>query len=124
MYNSYDLTTNSLYECDCTCKEPKRIKEILNLYHYIVNSCVMAAEKSIPQTGPCRVKIWTEKDKPLRQESLFWHRLLKENGSPRNGVICEIRRNTRSKHHAAIKQIRHNEAIIRSERMVKSVVIR
>jgi hypothetical protein len=44
---------------------------------------------------------------------LFWHRIWKENGAPREGHIADIRNRTRAKYHYAIRHIhKHNEQIL------------
>ena len=46
--------------------------------------------------------------KDEKESSLFWHKLLVENGCPRNGIIS-IRRRTRLKYHYAIREAREKE---------------
>ena len=47
--------------------------------------------------------MWNEHIRPLRDDSLFWHRVWKDAGSPATGALAAIMRNTRAKYHRAVK---------------------
>ena len=42
-------------------------------------------------------------------KSIFWHNLWKECGSPNNGYVSDIRKNTRREYHNAITFAKNNE---------------
>ena len=43
-----------------------------------------------------------------RQQSIFWHIIWKQCGSPSKGVVAELRRRTRSQYHQAAKKAKNN----------------
>ena len=45
---------------------------------------------------------WNKYVKEYRMKSIFWHNLWKECGSPNNGYVSNIRKNTRQEYHNAI----------------------
>ena len=95
------------------------------LYNSITTACEKASAVTIPKCGSSgkakRIPGWTEHVAPYKQKALFWHQLWKDNGSPRNGQVAEIRRQTRAKYHAAVRKVKREKNIIKSARLAEAM---
>jgi hypothetical protein len=86
---------------------------------------ISAANVSMPIT--CDRKIagrlpgWSERVQPLRDKSLFWHRMWADSGRPRDGAVADVMRRTRAAYHHAIRQIRQEENAIIHDRIATSL---
>jgi len=82
----------------------------------------------VPLTRPCgesgRIPGWSEFVAPLKTQSLFWHNLWIECGKPHDGVVADIMRRARARYHAAIRQVRRNDAEIVNSRIATAVRFR
>jgi exonuclease III len=99
--------------------------ELLNEFHNdIVNACLAASEKHIPHSKSSSNVIagWTDDVEPFRDKAIFWHNLWKDNGFPRNGVIADIRRQTRARYHLAVKQAKQNGDKRRAQKMADAIL--
>jgi len=99
---------------DMNCKNPDHHHAICHYAESLTNACLLAAESSIPITsnrdaGAGRVPGWTERFEPLREKSLFWHRLWVECGRPRTGTVADCMRRARASYHYAIRQVKKTE---------------
>jgi exonuclease III len=113
------------------CKDYNCVKHNneLQIYHdSLIKVCLEAASISIPFTkdNTCKSNVsnipgWSEYVEGLRQTSLFWHKLWKENGSPHVGIVAEIRRRTRAQYHYGLRCIRRNKELIISENLSKAL---
>jgi len=99
----------------------------INLYvSQLADACTQAAEKTVPFTRRrgergC-IPGWSEHVAPLRDKSIFWHKIWSDCGRPHTGIVSDIMRKTRLQYHAAIRAVRRNENDIVRERFVSSVV--
>ena len=59
---------------------------------------------------------------PLKEKSLFWHRLWIDRGRPRSGTVAECMRRSRAAYHYAIRMVRKNEERIVSERIATTML--
>jgi len=97
---------------DVCCTNIEHI-DSLNVYaSQIATACLSSANDTIPfprcrGTRGC-IPGWTFID-PLRNNSLFWHRMWVDCGRPRNGIVAEVMRKTRAQYHAAIRKARREE---------------
>lgn len=48
---------------------------------------------------------------------MFWHRIWKDNGCPRHGIIYDIKRRTQANYKRVIKTIKREQATLRSDKM-------
>jgi len=62
---------------------------------------------------------WSEHVQPLREKSIFWHRLWVECGRPH---VADCMRRSRAAYHYAIQRIRKNEADIVRDRIAESML--
>ena len=105
--------SNDLIHCnDMLCNNVKHRTEIENLHDNIINACLEASHIAIPcqrQTpSPAGIPGWQEHVAEQRQQSIFWHIIWKQCGSPPKGVVAELRRRTRSQYHQAAKKAKNN----------------
>ena len=109
-------------------QDPCHLKDI-QLYHdAIVECCLSSAESSIPQSS-CNqrrppVPGWNDFVAPKRLDSLFWHRIWCECGSPTAGVAAQLMRKARGDYHKAIRFVKRHEDRIRAEKLAHSLVER
>ena len=125
----YVKNTEDIYSCkNYRCNNHN--SDISYLYDYIVNACIESAEKVIPQRKPERSKDqkkakhipgWNEMVEPHRKRALFWHDMWKEQGSPRDVIVAQIRRSTRAKYHHEIKKVRQDENKIRNQKIAEHI---
>ena len=86
--------------------------EIENLHDQIVNACVKAGMECFPlfrqstKTVQNGTPGWNDQVRDTREHAIFWHSLWKSAGSPRQGIIADIRRTTRMRYHHAIKRLK------------------
>ncbi len=59
--------------------------------------------------------------KEHKERAMFWHSIRKENGSPRGGIVADIRRRTRAKYHYATRYIKKNNESIKYEKMASAM---
>ena len=117
-------------KCGLNCKDPKHYSEIENFYKNIVSLILQASSEHIPryknrfskEASKYNIPGWSEIVEPARQTSLLWHSIWKDNGSPREGVVANIRRQTRLKYHQAIKTAKKQEDSIRAEKMARNLL--
>ena len=93
------------------CHDPSHIENIERLCGQLISTCLNAGKHSLPKCAPPRgrVPMWNERIKPLRDDSLFWHWLWKEDGRPPTGVLASVMRNTRAKYHRTVKLHKREE---------------
>ena len=65
---------------------------------------------------------WSEQVRPLREKSLFWHRIWIECGRPKTGAVAESMRRTRAAYHYAIRKIKKEEDAIVRERTADALL--
>jgi len=90
--------------------------QVINVYACsITDSCISAAESMLPHTCSrkkgCHVPGLPKRVKPLKEKSLFWHRLWTDCGRPRSGTVAEC-----------IRMVRKNEERIVSEQIATAML--
>ena len=83
-------------------------KRIRQLFNKDIDICLEAGDTSFPKVAPPRRHIpgWNSDVKPLRDDSIFWHQVRKDAGSPSTGALAGVMRSTRAKYHKCVKE--HN----------------
>ena len=104
------------------CESETHRRNIDLLFAKLVSSCIQAGNASFPK---CKLKhqnvpYWSEEVKPLRESSLFWHAIWKDNGSPRSGPVADVMRATRVKYHKAVKDLKQQENELRKTRFAEN----
>ena len=92
--------------------------DIERLHNGIVNACLEAGLMTLPQrndqphTPP--IHGWNEHVAERRESAMVWHFMWQQNGSPREGVIADIRKRTRAAYHYAIRYAKKQSDIGRA----------
>ena len=110
---------------NCTnvsCKDSAHTNAICELCSNLI-SCLLDADSFLPKSSKRKnvLPYWSEKVRPLRQDSLWWHWLWKECGRPRVGSVASTMRSTRAKYHAMVKYVKNEEKHLRFSRMGESI---
>jgi hypothetical protein len=103
-----------------------------NFHNNIVNACISAANV-LPHTGVSggaddrsahtkRMPGWTDECAVLRQKAIMWHNVWRDSGRPRHGQLADIRRLTRAQYHRAVRQVKRNQAMLRSQKMAQCIL--
>ena len=111
---------------DFTCCNAEH-GQAINVYANSVSAaCTAAAQFTIPQTcsrqRSQRIPVWCEYVQPLRDKSLFWHRMWQDCGRPRSGVVFDCMRRSRLAYHYAIRKVRKDEQLIKSQCIATSML--
>jgi len=100
------LRDNETIRCEevgCTNKHHLQIIDCM--VQEIVNVCLNSGFKVFPRCctrnilKPC----WTENIAPKRADSLFWGKIWRECGRPRNGVVLDVYTRTKREYHKAVR---------------------
>lgn len=100
-----------------------------NFHNDIVNACLLSSERTIPATSkmskggpkPGGLLGWNEHVEDLRQRAILWHIIWKDNGSPRHGLLADIRRRTRSRYHHAVRFVKRQKERLSADRLAESM---
>lgn len=122
---SIDVPNDALSCSDLQCQ--KHNYQIQLFHDNIVNCCLNASEH-IHVAAPSHenshrktvIPGWNEYVSPYQEKALFWHSIWKENGSPRSGVLADIRNRTRLRYHYAIRFVQKNKSTMSANSMADS----
>jgi hypothetical protein len=111
---------------ECTNYTCKLHNEKLQQFHdQIIIACVNASKECIPSSQwkeNKEIPGWNEFVKEHRERAIFWHNIWKDSGSPREGVVADIRRRCRAKYHYALRYVRKNKEHIKATYMAQSLL--
>ena len=99
---------NDLFLCDdFNCNDSNHQLNIDVLYQDIISYMLIATYKCIncKTKSQCHRGIlgWKEFVAPLHDKSIFWRKIWRDCGSPKDGVVFTVMQNTRRKYHQAVK---------------------
>jgi hypothetical protein len=98
----------------------------IDLFHNnIIRASIAASFATIPISKggqPKAIPGWSDLVEGHRKTALFWHRMWKENNSPKQGVIFEIRKRTRAQYHMAIRNVQKNKETLKANSMANSLL--
>ena len=103
------LSVNTLLCTNLLCKDVTHLQAINILAQNLTDSLVSAASATIPLTcnrsaSRC-IPGWTTQVLPLRDRSIFWHRIWLDCGRPTPGAVAESMRRSRAAYHYAVRRI-------------------
>jgi hypothetical protein len=113
--------------CDqLLCGDVSHLRAVNGYAQDLADALVAAANLTIPlscerQAGRC-VPGWSERVQPLRDKSLFWHRIWVDCGRPRSGAVADSMRRTRAAYHYAVRQIKKDEDSVVRERIASALL--
>jgi hypothetical protein len=123
---SFYLPKDALLCTDLRCNDLAHLKCVNDYSLNITNACIEAAEATIPHTcnrpTSGRIPGWSEHVQPLREKSLFWHRMWIDCDRPKTGAVADSMRRTRAAYNYAIRQIRKDEESIIRERVASALL--
>ena len=126
MLSSIYIPNDTLLCTDLQCKDLKHVNAINTYANDITEACIAAARLVVPLTcsrqESRRIPGWSEQVQPLRDKSLFWHRLWDECGRPHAGYVADCMRRTRAAYHYCIRNVRKNEQQIVCERVADAML--
>lgn len=109
----------------CNDKNCTVHKNDINVFHEnIISALLDAGDKAIPVSRPSVSKVlpgWNDHVDDYFRASLFWHDLWNANGRPKDGLIADLRRKTRSEYHKTCKMVMRREGEIRSDKMAQAL---
>lgn len=120
-----DVNINSVFCKNLHCKDVLHHQQLQELHNNIINACITAGLDTIPLRGKAKNKTmpgWTDYVQSKKQECIYWHSIWKDAGSPRSGVLCNIRNSTRAKYHYAIRYVKNNRDVIVNNRMANNLL--
>lgn len=111
---------------DLHCTDAAHLQTIHEYSLLISTACIKAAAETIPRTcnrqNNHRMPGWSEHVRPVRERSLFWHRIWTECDRPKTGVVADTMRRTRAAYHYTIRKIKKDEENITRERVATAML--
>ena len=102
------LPWEALQCCDKSCT--MHYSELQLFHDAMVKACVESGKECIAHTSKSgktsALTGWNECVKPYRDDSIFWHNIWKQCGSPRNAVVADVMRRARKEYHNAVRALR------------------
>ena len=124
--HNINLPTDTLLCNNLNCSNPLHFQQINAYAVALTDACLSAAETSIPLTchrkNSGRIAGWSENVQPLRDKSMFWHKMWLDCGRPRAGAVADSMRRTRAAYHYAIRKVKRNEENIISEKVADAML--
>ena len=109
----------------CTVNK-QHCREIKQFHDSIISSCVEAGKQCIAHTSrPSKTRGlpgWNEIVKPYRDDSLFWHSVWRQCGSPRDAVVADVMRRARSQYHNAVRLLRRDQLNTQKDRAAQALL--
>ena len=113
-------------EVDCQCFQhgEERDKHVIDILCTLVetsHSCIPLSGGSKKGTadGHC-LPNWSTTVAPLKDDSLFWHSVWKDAGSPKSGALHQVMCHARRKYHAAVKQSKRMAGHLKSAQLLEA----
>jgi hypothetical protein len=85
--------------------------------------CSDAGTSCFPVSRPNKLSrpMWSERMKPYKDDALFWDSVWKSCDKPRDGIVFDLRQNTKREYHYALRRYKREERALRRERMGASM---
>lgn len=89
----------------------------------VISCLVEAGSRCVPKCKPPGKHVvgWNDLVRPLREDSIFWHNIWKECGSPKVGWVTQVMRLARVKYHRAVRSVKRNRETLISQKMAESL---
>ena len=132
MLNSYSNKVSNLLQqvsitggilyCNTLCckSHDKHIEEFCNNIIYI---CLNADETNIPpkkRHHKC-IPSWSSEVRSAKEKAIMWHKIWKDNGSPHEVTVAEIRHSTSSRYHYVLSKVKRNKQGIRNSKLASAM---
>ena len=122
------VTLDEVISCrdfNCTC----HFDEIERLHNDIITACLNAS-KMIPSSGADKTKKnvrppipgWNDHCAVKKETALMWHWKWKEAGSPRSGLLYDMRKRSRTQYHYAIRKCQEKSSALKCKKMAECMM--
>lgn len=111
---------NHVFNCnDVLCSDSSHKQQLSQYCSLIIQSCIDAGENIFPKTkqNKSNKPYWNSIVREKQKDSLFWGRIWRECGQPRDGFVADIMRKTKREYHYAARYIKRNEDTLRKMKM-------
>jgi hypothetical protein len=126
LLNDISLPVDTLLCDDLRCHHASHLSALNTYAKSITDVCINAAKSCIPQTCDRQssglVPGWSEHVQPIRDKSLFWHKIWLECNRPKSGPVADCMRRTRAAYHYAIRRLKKDEEHITRERVADTIL--
>ena len=114
---------SSMTQCKDYGNCGSHLQQFQCLLSSIMSACVRATHDCIPHSKPQNrvVTGWNDLVRGKRDDAMFWHERWIEAGRPNDGWITEMRRRTRARYHAAVKNVKRNKDRIIKQKTANSL---
>ena len=120
------LPIDALLCTNFQCSNLNHFQAVSSYAASISSACIDAAAATIPRTcnkhTSGRIPGWSEVIQPLRDKSLFWHRLWLDCDRPRTGAVADSMRRTRAAYHYAIRRVKKDEESFIRDRIANNLL--
>ena len=114
-----------VYCTNLNCQNSGHQTQIQELFNGVINACVDAGSKAFPTMNTDNYKKsipgWSMFVSEYKRKALFWHSLWKSNGSPKQGLIADLRRKTRMEYHRVVKCVKNNKDAFVANNLAKNL---
>ncbi len=103
-----------------------------SLHHAALDSCCnqlldcvdRCAKSCIPCSSSPRHLIagWNDTARAYKDKANFWHRVWLEAGSPSSGVLCQIKKNSKSRYKYEVRRLKRRQLHIRRKKMASALL--
>jgi len=118
--------TDHMLDLDCfncddiTCKNTEHKCQLSEALAILTDMCIESGKLTLPCKSNRAMPFWNDEVQQLKDNSMFWGSLWKENGKPSTGEIHNVYINTRKKYHAKINELKNTKEINRRAKMAES----
>ena len=113
--------------CQCPDHSKDRDKHVVDILCTVVETgyiCIPLTSKPRPSKAKgSRLPNWNTMVAPKKADSLFWHSVWKEAGSPQSGGLHQVMCSTRREYHTAVKKAKREAANAKAEELLKAAEI-
>ena len=107
------------------CRNPEctvHTEQVNRYFEELTHCCLRASQVAIPSSrARRRVAGWSERVAPYKDRSMLWHRIWKDSGQPRSGVVFEIMKRSKAEYKQAAKAVLRNQNQAASRKMAEAL---
>ena len=110
--------------CQCSEHSQQRDSHLIDILCTLVETsyaCIPLTAKPRSDKGSGqRLPGWNTTVAPLKDDSLFWHSVWKDAGSPQSGALHQVMCHARRKYHTAVKQAKRLAGNAKAEELLSA----
>lgn len=114
---------NVAYCNDTLCKNASHRHQIDVWCDELVKCCLISDNvfPNVNNNGKSCRPGWSCEVKPYRDDCVFWHRIWKDAGCPRNGVVYDVMKLTKKQYVYANRRNKRKQDVVRKEKMATAI---